>query len=99
MAAFSLGELVHHKRYDYRGVVVGADGTCQASEEWYQHNRSQPDRRQPWYHVVVDGGSHMTYVAESNLERSSSPAPVQNPMLGQFNLHFHAGRYYPQSLN
>ena len=99
MPAFTRGELVHHTRYDYRGVIVDADETCQASGDWYEHNRTQPDRNQPWYHVVVDGASHMTYVAESNLEPDPSPNPVRNPMLPQFDLHYHEGRYYNQSLN
>lgn len=99
MPRFRVGHLVHHKRYGYRGVIVAADESCQASEEWYERNRTQPDREQPWYHVVVDGATHMTYVAESNLETDDGTAPVRNPMLARFGLHFYEGRYYAHSLN
>lgn len=98
-ARFQVGELVHHKRYDYRGVIVGGDLTCQADDAWYHKNRTQPDRNQPWYHVVVHGGAHMTYVAEENLEPDASAAPVQNPILAQFELHYFGGRYHAHSLN
>ena len=42
-ATFSIGELVHHKAFDYRGVVVDVDPTFDLSEEWYQEvARSRP---------------------------------------------------------
>jgi len=99
MARFRTGQLVHHKRYDYRGVIVAFDASCQADDAWYNKNRTQPRRDQPWYHVVVDNAQHMTYVAEENLEADASEEPVRNPMLAQFELHFHDGAYYSQSLN
>ncbi|MFQ5845905.1 MAG: heat shock protein HspQ, partial [Planctomycetota bacterium] len=63
---FEPGELVRHRRYGYRGVVAGLDPECRAGDEWYQGNLTQPDRRQPWYHVLVHGAQHTTYVAEEN---------------------------------
>lgn len=99
MTRYRIGQLIHHRRYGYRGVVVSVDTVCQADDEWYERNRTQPDRDQPWYHVVVDDASHMTYVAQSNLEADASDAAVRNPMLYQFDLHYHDGRYYTQSLN
>ncbi len=52
-ASFQPGDLVHHKRYGYRGVVVAVDPNCRADDAWYQANQTQPDRDQPWYHVFV----------------------------------------------
>ena len=43
---FEPGQLVRHRHYGYRGVVVAADPTCQAEETWYYANRSQPGRSQ-----------------------------------------------------
>ena len=96
---FRVGQLVHHRRYDYRGVIVGGDATCRADDAWYYGNRTQPARHQPWYHVVVDAAAHMTYVAEENLEPDPSDAAVRNPLLGQFALQYHGGRYHAQSMN
>lgn len=99
MPRFAVGQLVHHKRYDYRGLIVSYDDTCEADETWYRRNRTQPERDQPWYHVVVDAGSHITYVAEENLEHDTEGGPVDNPMLAQFQMHYHGDRYYERSLN
>ena len=49
---FFPGQIVRHKRYGYRGVVVDFDTTCQADETWYQSDNTQPVRNQPWYHVA-----------------------------------------------
>ena len=70
MPQFGVGELVHHVRYDYRGVIVKVDEECVASDAWYQKNQTQPNRQQPWYHVLVDGGAE-TYVAETSIEPGS----------------------------
>ena len=67
---FVIGEIVEHKIYEYRGLIVEINPSCMASEDWYLSNQTQPDKNQPWYHILVDGAHHITYVAESNpLER------------------------------
>ncbi len=66
---FFTGQLIHHKRFGYRGVVLGVDPTFQLSEEWYeQMAKSRPPKDQPWYHILVFSSGHKTYVAERNLE-------------------------------
>ena len=39
---FSIGQLVHHRRFDYRGVIVDVDATFQGTESWYQQNGDEP---------------------------------------------------------
>ncbi len=93
-ARFSVGDLVHHRLFDYRGVVVDVDPTCQASDEWYAAvARSRPPRDKPWYHVLVHGAGHTTYVAERNLEEDASGKPIAHPLLSRFFTGFEAGRY------
>ena len=96
---FEVGQLVEHRRYGYRGVVAARDSECQASEAWYQGNQTQPDRSQPWYHVLVHGARHTTYVAESNLEPDTSAQPVVHPWLDKIFERFHNGHYAKQNLN
>jgi len=93
---FEPGQLVHHKRYDYRGVIFDVDESCQAENDWYQHNKTQPDRDQPWYHVLVDGSTQTTYVAEENLEQDESQAPINHPLVNQYFNDFADGRYHRQ---
>ncbi|MCZ6786657.1 MAG: heat shock protein HspQ [Planctomycetota bacterium] len=90
---FSPGDLVAHKRYGYRGVIAGCDSTCRASEDWYWSNASQPDRSQPWYHVLVHGGRHTTYVAQENLDPYEGGEQVVHPLTQELFESFSQGRY------
>lgn len=93
-AHFSPGDLVHHRLFDYRGVVVDVDPIFAASEAWYdQVARSRPPKDEPWYHVIVDGAMHMTYVAQQNLEADSTGTPIQHPLVEHFFDRFEDGRY------
>lgn len=90
---FKKGELVTHKRYHYRGVVVEYDLHCCADEEWYQSNQTQPNRNQPWYHVLVHNSSVNTYAAESNLMKDDSLEPIIHPLIEFFFTSFLNGEY------
>ena len=93
-AKFSLGDIIQHRRFDYRGVIVDVDPTFQLSEEWYeQMATSRPPKDQPWYHVLVHGSAHGTYVAERNLESDDSGKPVNHPLVSQYFDKFVNGRY------
>jgi heat shock protein HspQ len=90
---FTEGQLVRHKRYGYRGVVVAKDASCQAPDDWYRNNRSQPDRDQPWYHVLVDDGSNVTYAAQTSLLPDESMQAIRHPYTEHFFDAFEDGRY------
>jgi heat shock protein HspQ len=91
---FAVGELVHHRLFDYRGVVVDVDRNFQASEEWYEAvARSRPPKNRPWYHVLVHEGDHSTYVAEQNLQADDSVDPINHPALEAFFSGFTDGKY------
>ena len=93
-ARFGPGEIVRHNRFDYRGVIVDVDPVFSGTEEWYEQvARSRPPKDRPWYHVLVDGAEHMTYVAERHLERDPEPAPIRHPLLEHFFDFFRDGRY------
>lgn len=90
---FSPGQIIRHRRYNYRGVIVAVDRRCLADEDWYRSNATQPDRSQPWYHVLVDGTQSTTYVAQENLRGDASGEPIEHPMLEQFFEGYLDGRY------
>ena len=93
-AQFAVGELVHHRLFDYRGVVVDVDPKFQSTEEWYEAvAKSCPPKDAPWYHILVHEAVHSTYVAERNLERDKSADPIMHPMLDHFFSRFQNGRY------
>ena len=90
---FGPGDLVRHRQYGYRGIVVAADLRCRADHDWYIANRTQPDQNQPWYHVLVDGSASTTYAAESSLESDDSQDPIDHPLVSQFFYRECNGRY------
>ncbi|NQT36956.1 MAG: heat shock protein HspQ [Planctomycetes bacterium] len=92
-ARFRPGQLVQHKRYGYRGVVVAVDAICKAPREWYESNPTQPDRSQPWYHVLVDGAPNTTYAAQTSLEKDTAGTPVAHPLIDAFFSAFDGEEY------
>ena len=91
---FHRGQVIQHKLFDYRGVIVGVDRTFQLSEEWYENvARSRPPREQPWYHVLVHRAQQTTYVAERHLERDASGKPIEHPLLEAYFDKFSDGFY------
>ena len=100
---FQVGQIVHHLRYDYRGVIVGYDRACKADDDWYEYQTQgmsyKPSKQQPWYHVLVDGATHQTYVAQQNLEPGDDSQPISHPLLDQVFVTFLGGRYHKENLN
>lgn len=94
-AAFTVGQLVRHLRFGYRGVVVDVDPVFSLSEEWYEQvARSRPPKDRPWYHVLVDEADHTTYVAERHLAADGDAAPIRHPLLSRYFDEFRDGRYH-----
>ena len=98
MPKFEIGDVIHHRRYGYRGVIIGIDPECEASDEWYERNQTQPRRNQPWYHVLRhQGWEH--YVAEENLEPDDTGEKIDHPLIPIYFPSFHEGKYYQRSRN
>ncbi|MCY3818765.1 MAG: heat shock protein HspQ [Gammaproteobacteria bacterium] len=94
-AKFFVGQIVEHNRFGYRGVVFGVDAEFGLSEEWYEEMaRSRPPKDRPWYHVLVDGALHSTYVAERHLEASEDLSQINHPGLGEYFDRFDGARYH-----
>jgi heat shock protein HspQ len=97
-AKYSVGDLVHHRLFDYRGVIYDADSEFSLTDEWYEQVAlSRPPKDEPWYHVLVHGATQTTYVAEQNLESDISSAPINNPMVSEYFASFENGRYVMQT--
>lgn len=70
-----IGQVVLHKIYGYRGVIIGWDSSCKAREEWIAQmgvDQLPAGRHQPFYNVLVDvrdrPGAQTTYAAQENLQ-------------------------------
>ena len=90
---YAVGQLVQHRRYGYRGVIVAVDLSCAASDDWYHRNQTQPDRVQPWYHVLVHDQPTVTYAAETSLAPDRSGLPIHHPWIDEYFSDFQDGGY------
>jgi heat shock protein HspQ len=90
---FEVGQLVKHRRYGYRGVIVSRDLTYGAEDDWYLANQTQPDRDQPWYHVLVHDSEQVTHAAQTSLQGDDSDQQVVHPMIDHFFSAFSDGQY------
>ena len=68
-AKYCIGQLIQHKLFDYRGIILGVDLEFKSTDEWYEAvAKSSPPKNETWYHVLVHQKGHQTYVAEQNLQ-------------------------------
>ena len=68
-AKYCIGQLIKHKLFDCRGIILSVDLEFKSTDEWYEAvAKSRPPKDEPWYHVLVHQKGHQTYVAEQNLQ-------------------------------
>ena len=93
-AKYSIGDLIHHQLFGYRGVIVDVDLNFQLTDDWYEQvAKSRPPKNKPWYSVLVHGSLHSTYVAEQNLAPDDILEAISHPDIEQFFSKFENGRY------
>ena len=97
-AKFKIGQIVHHKLFDYTGVIFDIDPIFHSSDEWYkQVAQSRPPKNKPWYHVLVHAAEHTTYVAEQNLDLEENPEAIQHPLINSLFAKFDGMLYHLKS--
>ena len=93
-AKFSVGQIIHHRLFDYRGAIVSVDPVFSGSDEWYDKvARTRPPKDAPWYHVLVHDSELITYVAERNIESDATGDPIEHPLIGTLLGEYEGGRY------
>lgn len=98
--SFAVGDIVRHRKFGYRGVVCGCDAAFSLSEEWYEAVAlSRPPKDRPWYHVLVDGAAHSTYVAERHLAPSANRDQIAHPLLGDYFESYNGRRYIARAVH
>ncbi|CEG59026.1 heat shock protein HspQ [Legionella fallonii] len=85
IAKFNIGDLVIHKRIRYRAIVVDVDPLFQASGHYNpQAPKHEFATRHPWYRLLVDDSSQITYVEETMLIADPNHHPINNPHLHDY---------------
>ena len=85
IAKFSIGDVVKHKHFDFRGVIYDVDFEFSNSEEWYRSipKDVRPKKDQPFYHLLAENNeiTYEAYVSEQNLINDDSGDPIKHPLI------------------
>jgi heat shock protein HspQ len=96
-ATFSIGDVVRHRFFPFRGVIFDVDPVFNNTEEWWQAipEAIRPRKDQPFYHLFAenDESAYVAYVSQQNLMLDSEGEPVQHPAVTQMFGDFDGGRY------
>ena len=86
-AKFSIGDIVKHKHFEFRGVIYDVDFEFNNSEEWYHSipKNVRPRKDQPFYHLLAENEeiTYEAYVSEQNLLPDDSGEPIQHPLINE----------------
>ena len=98
-AKFTVGQVVKHRMFPFRGVIFDVDPVFSNSEEWYESIPAEvrPSKDQPFYHLLAENAEsyYVAYVSEQNLENDEAGGPVGHPQISQLFGEFEDGRYRP----
>ena len=100
-AKFSIGDIVKHKYFNFRGVIYDVDFEFNNSEEWYRSipKDVRPKKDQPFYHLLAENNeiTYEAYVSEQNLITDNSGEPVQHPLINEIISEKKGSAYYKRS--
>lgn len=96
-ARFSIGDVVRHRLFPFRGVIFDVDPVFANTEDWYSAipEDVRPARDQPFYHLLAENADsqYIAYVSQQNLEHDESDEPVDHPAISGLFEPFEDGRY------
>ena len=97
VARFSIGQVVKHRVFPFRGVIFDVDPQFANTEEWWRSipEEIRPRKDQPFYHLLAenDQNAYVAYVSEQNLLPDDSGEPVGHPQASVIFDRFENGEY------
>ncbi|XDZ66768.1 heat shock protein HspQ [Alphaproteobacteria bacterium LSUCC0684] len=97
---FSIGDVVRHRHFSFRGVIFDVDPEFANTEEWYEAIPAEirPSREQPFYHLLAENEDsyYTAYVSQQNLLPDGESGPVDHPELTEMFEEFDDGKYLPR---
>ncbi|QPC88716.1 heat shock protein HspQ [Mesorhizobium sp. NBSH29] len=100
-AKFSIGQVVRHRLFPFRGVIFDVDPQFANTDEWYEAIPAavRPRKDQPFYHLLAENEDteYIAYVSEQNLLEDESGTPMRHPQLGDLFDRTADGNYAPKS--
>jgi len=99
-ARFSIGQVVRHRLFPFRGIIFDVDPQFANTEEWYQSIPAEvrPRKDQPFYHLLAENSEteYVAYVSEQNLVEDNSDEPVRHPQIREMFDRRPDGHYAPK---
>ncbi len=84
-AKFSVGQIVKHRVFPFRGVIFDVDPQYANTEEWWDSipEAQRPAKDQPYYHLFAENSEteYIAYVSEQNLLSDASGPPLHHPLI------------------
>ena len=84
---FAIGQVVKHRIFEFRGVIVDVDPEFSNTEEWWLSipEEVRPSKDQPFYHLLAENEStaYEAYVSEQNLLIDDTGEPVNHPQAAE----------------
>ncbi len=99
LAKFSIGQVVKHRLFPFRGVIFDVDPEFANTEEWWLAipEEVRPRKDQPFYHLLAENEQSsydVAYVSEQNLLPDESGEPVGHPHTALIFDGFDRGHYH-----
>ncbi|WP_408014559.1 heat shock protein HspQ [Sandarakinorhabdus oryzae] len=96
-ATFTIGDVVKHRVFPFRGVIFDVDPVFNNTEEWWQSipEAIRPHKNQPFYHLFAENeeSAYVAYVSQQNLLPDPDGDPILHPGVTQMFTCRANGRY------
>ena len=87
-AKFTIGQVVKHRLFPFRGVIFDVDPVFNNTEDWWLSipEEIRPRKDQPFYHLLAENeeSEYVAYVSEQNLLADDTGEPVRHPQVREY---------------
>ena len=101
MAKYTIGQVVKHRLFSFRGVIFDIDPVFDNTDEWYEAIPAEvrPRKDQPFYHLFAENADteYVAYVSEQNLLPDTSDKPVRHLQVAEVFVRDRSGAYRPRN--
>ena len=96
-AKFTIGQVVKHRLFPFRGVIFDVDPEFANTEEWWLAipEDIRPSKDQPFYHLLAENAQthYIAYVSQQNLLPDTTGEPVAHPEVTSYFDEFKGSHY------
>jgi heat shock protein HspQ len=102
-AKYTIGQVVRHRIFPFRGVIFDIDPTFANTEKWWLAIPAEirPHKDQPFYHLFAENAEseYIAYVSEQNLLPDTSGEPIRHAQVAEAFERDGAGAYRPRNVS